>query len=458
MRAVHSIQGGLWLGGYLLITLLPLVFVLVSPAPAGRTFWTELSVGLAFVGLAMMCAQFLLIARFSWLKAPFGSDVVYQFHKVMSLVAIALVVAHPVILYIERWDVMRTRHLTAPWPWGLGMLAVVCLLWLVIVSFARKRLGVHYDAWRRAHAILACVAIAAAIGHVLIIDHYLAQPWQKALWLGYSLLWVLLIAYVRVFKPARELRERWEVASITPQRGGAYALRLRAVGDHRLRFRPGQFAWITLFDSPFSDREHPFSFSGSAHGDGSEVEFTIKELGDWTRRVKLATPGTRAFVDGPHGALSADRHADAKAFALFAGGIGITPMISHVRTFRDRGDTRPLVLFYAGKDWGGLTYAPELVEIARGMPSLRVVFVLGTLPSQAELGDTPPANVAFETGFVTPEIIERHAPMLLELARTRNHVECFICGPVPMMHAVERHLAKLGVPLGDYHSERFDFV
>ncbi|HOY60427.1 MAG TPA: hypothetical protein PK640_20095 [Verrucomicrobiota bacterium] len=106
---------------------------------------------------------------------------------------------------------------------------------------------------------------------------------------------------------------------------------------------------MTLGDSPFSDREHPFSFSGSAEQAPRHLEFTIKELGDFTRRIKNLKRGQRAYLDGPFGALSADRHPGAEGFVFIAGGIGITPMMSHLRTFADRGDRRPLVLIYGGE-------------------------------------------------------------------------------------------------------------
>jgi ferredoxin-NADP reductase len=34
----------------------------------------------------------------------------------------------------------------------------------------------------------------------------------------------------------------------------------------------------------------------------------------------------------------------------------------------------------------------------------------------------------------------------------------FVCGPGPMMDLAEEALARLGVPLSDLHSERFDLV
>jgi predicted ferric reductase len=457
MRTKHLITGALWGGIYLALSLAPLVFVMLSSTKPTRAFWTELSVGLGFVGLAMMCLQFALTARFPWLKAPYGSDVVYAFHRAISVVSVVLVLLHPLLLFASRWEQMKQRPFTHPWPFWLGTASVLALLVLIVISVRRKQLGISYDAWRRGHAVLAMLAVALAVAHVLLVGHYLAEAWQRALWLLYTGAFVLLIAYVRIIKPMLELRRPWRVRRVQPQRGGAVSLTLEPVGHAGLTFSPGQFAWITLWDSPFSDREHPFSFSGSAVNPDGSVEFTIKELGDWTRRVRTAQPGQAAYVDGPFGVLSADRHADAQGFALFAGGIGITPMLSHIRTFADRGDTRPLWLFYGAKDWNDLTYREELVLLARSMPTLRIVFVVSQMPNEAERAQLP-ASVHVATGMLTRELIDTHAPEIAAWTRAGKRLECFICGPTLMMCAVEAHLASLGVGLGDYHAERFNLV
>jgi predicted ferric reductase len=462
VRGKQWIVGSLWIGLYAALTLAPLVFVLLSTgaSKAPRAFWTELSVGLGFVGLAMMGLQFVLTARFGWLKAPYGSDIIYAFHRTISMVAVALIVAHPLLLFATRWEAMLRRPFTHPWPFWTGTFSVLCLLWIVIVSVWRSRLGIGYDQWRRAHAALAVVAVAAAIIHVLFIGHYLAAPWQRGFWLVYTLAFVGLILYVRVIKPIIELRHPWEVVSVAHQRGDATTLTLRPVGHEGFTFIPGQFAWLTVGDSPFSDREHPFSFSGSAAAALPDaqphptIEFTIKALGDWTSRIKAVAPGTRVYVDGPFGALSADRHQDAEAIALFAGGIGITPMLSHIRSFRDRNDPRPLWLFYAARDWEALTYREELEHLRTTMPTLRVLYVLSSSGSVPQA--TPPIPAV--QGFITPDLIRQHTPDLAQRITERKRVECFICGPPPMMDAVEKHLATLGVRLGDYHCERFNLV
>ena len=64
--------------------------------PPARDFWTEFSVALGYSGLAMMGLQFGLTARFRYVTEPWGEDVIYHFHRQISLIAVGLVVAHPV--------------------------------------------------------------------------------------------------------------------------------------------------------------------------------------------------------------------------------------------------------------------------------------------------------------------------------------------------------------------------
>lgn len=433
---------------YVALTLAPLAIILVSAGKPGRSFWTEFSVGLGFVGLAMMCLQFILTARFRTFKAPFGSDIIYAFHRSISTISVVFILLHPAILFFERWEQMKSRPFTHPWPFWLGTLSVVALLVLVVVSIYRKQLRIHYDGWRRTHAMLGVLAVGAAVAHVLLVGHYLSEPWQRAAWLAYTGVWLLLIVWVRLAKPLKELREPWTIDAVQPQRGGAVRLVLRPVNHPGLTFQPGQFAWITMWGSPLSDREHPFSFSGSAEAakNAGPIEFTIKELGDWTRRVREAKVGDPVYVDGPFGALSADRFPNRAGYVFIAGGIGITPMISHLRTFADRGDQTPCWLFYGNPTWDSVTYREELDALAVRLPNLKIVHVLSR-PDDSWQG---------ERGFITTDILAKHLPA--DLTSARNRYEFFICGPVPMMEAVEQSLAQLGISVGDYHAERFDLV
>ena len=60
---------------------------------------------------------------------------------------------------------------------------------------------------------------------------------------------------------------------------------------------------------------------------------------------------------------------------LIAGGIGVTPMMSIVRTFADKGDDRPLLLLYGSRTYEEITFREELEELT-GRVQLKVVHVL----------------------------------------------------------------------------------
>jgi predicted ferric reductase len=65
--------------------------------------------------------------------------------------------------------------------------------------------------------------------------------------------------------------------------------------------------------------------------------------------------------------------------------------------------------------------------------------------------EAPPPGWQGETGLITEALLARHLPR-------EGRYGYFVCGPPRMMDVVERALTRLGVPLGDVHSERFDLV
>ncbi len=437
------ISGLLWIFLYILITFSPLLILLIGSRPAGREFWRDLSVGLGFCGFAMLGLQFVLTARIKTIKAPFGSDIVYFFHHKVSQVMFFLIALHPILLFIFDPQSLRLLNLVkAPWAARFGVSAVLSMGLLIALSIWRKKIKLEYDRWRIWHGILATAGMALAMIHIELRGYYLNTLWKQLFWGAYGVFWIGVMAWVRVIKPFILLRRKYVVEAVIPERGNAYSLVLKAERHLGFKFHPGQFAWITLWDSPFQDHEHPFSISSSAaHRD--RLTFTIKELGDFTGRIKQATVGQYVYVDGPYGSFSIDRHPHAKEFVFIAGGIGITPLMSMLRTMADRGDQRKATLIYANKTIETTTFSEELQELS-GRLNLKQVLVL----------EAPPQGWEGERGFVTAEVLKRHLPT----ERGKDQVEIFICGPGPMMDAVERGLGQLGIPVGDYHSERFDLV
>jgi 3-phenylpropionate/trans-cinnamate dioxygenase ferredoxin reductase subunit len=391
----------------------------------------------------MMALQFVLTTRFKWLKAPYGADIVYHFHRQISFVALALILAHPLLLFTFSPDTLALLLVwSAPWRARAAVTAVIALFAVVGLSVWRKKLKIEYNRWRIWHGIFASAAVAFAMVHVLLVGHYVDLPWKRALWISYGIFWVGLLIYTRLIKPIFLLKRPYLVAEVKQELGNAWSLTLEPVGHKGFQFHPGQFAWITVRHSPFADVEHPFSISSSAEDQG-KLTFTIKELGDFTSTIKDLQIGEKVYVDGPFGSFSVNRHSHAQEFVFIAGGVGITPIMSMLRTLVDRRDERKLTLIYANKDWNQITFRDEIEELKRKL-NLKIVHVL----------EIPPENWFGEKGFINQEILLKSLPDF----KQRNRMEIFICGPAPMMNAVEKTLDQLGVWAGDFHSERFDFV
>jgi predicted ferric reductase len=436
----RALGGAFWVGLYLLAAAAPLFFAVFNDAPEARGFLHDFSIALGFVGLAMLGLQFLITARFQRLSAPFGIDVVIQFHREISYVALAFVVAHPVLLiFTDAPMATLLNPFTAPWRARFGLLGLAALVLIVVTSAWRVRLRLSYEAWRVLHGVLAVLIMAFSLIHVQMVGYYVAQFWKQVLWTFMSLSVVGLLVYVRVLRPWRLLRRPFVLEEVVPREGDTYSLVLRPDGHDGVRFRPGQFAWLSVGSHPFGIEQHPFSFSSSAE-QHDRVELTIKALGDFTATVGDLEPGTRAFLDGPYGVFSTELN-EAASFLFVAGGIGVTPVMSMLRTLADRGDRRPMVLLYAMERLEEATFRHELERLGDQL-DLRVVLV----PNE------PPDSWDGPSGFVDADLLAAHFP------DAKDRFQAFICGPDPMMDAVERALHDLGVPPDHVNLERFAFA
>jgi predicted ferric reductase len=150
----------------------------------------------------------------------------------------------------------------------------------------------------------------------------------------------------------------------------------------------------------------------------------IRELGDFTGDIAKVPVGRRVYIDGPYGAFTIGHPAD--MHVLIAGGVGITPMMSIIRTLADQGDKRPVMLLYGSKDWDVITFREEL-EATEARLDLTVVHVL----------ENPPDGWTGERGFITADVLRRHLP-----PPYADH-EYFICGPDVMIEvaALDRSTA-----------------
>ncbi len=140
-------------------------------------------------------------------------------------------------------------------------------------------------------------------------------------------------------------------------------------------------------------------------------------------------PGATIEVMRPTGLFVL--RASAAPIVAFAGGSGITPVMSIIKTALAT-TTRPVLLVYANRSRDSVIFEHDLTRL------------------QSRFGDrlTVHHHVDAELGFLD-------AARCAALAGDARHADFYICGPGPYMDTVEAGLSMLGVEPGRLFVERF---
>lgn len=434
------LRASAWWLAFLLLTLTPLALALLGDLPEARALLLEFGVMLGLLGLGVLSMQAVLSGRQRWFARGIGQDDLLQFHRQVGLLGLLLVLAHPTTLlladsrflaYLDpRVDSLRALSLT---------LVLLATLILVATSLWRLQLGLSYERWRLVHGLLALAIVALGLGHALLVDHYTAAAWKKAallLLVGGSL---CLVLDTRLGRPWRARRRPWRVTSVRPERDQCWTLGLAGEHGQQLAFRPGQYAWLTLGDSPWRLQQHPFTIASSPTT--GELAFTIKALGDFTGTIAGIEPGSRAWLEGPYGVFTYHAGKCPHGAVFIAGGVGITPVMAILRSLRDGGAREPVWLIYGSECWNKVVFREELEELTSSL-DLTLIHVL----------DQGHEGWHGETGHIDSGVLDRHLPAHLA------DLPCYLCGPEAMADSIEPELRRRGVPARNLYSERFDLV
>jgi ferredoxin-NADP reductase len=181
--------------------------------------------------------------------------------------------------------------------------------------------------------------------------------------------------------------------------------------------------------------EHPFSYSSSALSP-ERPSFTIQPYGGFSKEVASFEPGVPILVDGPHGAFRLRK--ETTGCVLIAGGIGITPSMSILRTAAEQDDPRAFVLVYSVKSPDRIVFFEQLAELETKL-DLSVIYVASSAPP-----DWPGSR-----GRITADVLDASLPVDL------RGWQFLVCGPPPFVDASSDLLRRLGIPTDHVHAERF---
>ncbi|MFH8836708.1 2Fe-2S iron-sulfur cluster-binding protein [Streptomyces sp. NPDC017868] len=226
---------------------------------------------------------------------------------------------------------------------------------------------------------------------------------------------------------------RLRVVEVIAETADAHSLVLQAPPESadRFAYRPGQFLTLKLPGADGSPAARCYSLASSPHT-GEPLKITVKRVagGHGSNWVcdRLAA-GDELEVLPPAGTFTPDS-LDGDLL-LVAGGSGITPVLSIAKSVLVGGRGR-VVLLYANRDESSVIFRDELRELTEDHPDrLLVIHWLESLQGLP--------------------VVE---PLAAALAPYADR-EAFVCGPQPLMDAVEQALRTLGASGDRIHRERF---
>ncbi|MEV4431166.1 ferredoxin--NADP reductase [Streptomyces sp. NPDC049602] len=226
---------------------------------------------------------------------------------------------------------------------------------------------------------------------------------------------------------------RLRVVEVVAETADAHSLVLQAPPESadRFTYRPGQFLTLRLPGADGRPAARCYSLASSPHT-GEPLKITVKRVAggygsNWV--CDRLAAGDELEVLPPAGTFTPDSLDE--DLLLVAGGSGITPVLSIAKSALAEGRGR-VVLLYANRDESSVVFRDELRALTQDHPHrLLVVHWLESLQGLPS--------------------VDRLAAVLTPYADR----EAFVCGPQPLMDAVEQALSTLGAPGDRIHREWF---
>lgn len=415
---------------------------------------TMLAIGqlTGLIGTVMYALNLFYATRLKFLEYLFGGlNRVYIAHHLLGGLALVMLSFHPLMLAFRfvASDIKQAALLLVPngifplealvdtqhiyhqsvlqqWAIFFGIIAFWGMVGLLLVTFFIK---LPYRIWLFSHKFLG-VAFAISAFHILFISSDVAKyPALRIYMLSIVGIGVAAFVYKSILGRIVIRRHSYVVENIATAGGGVVQLKMKPNGTP-ISYKAGQFVFMRLLNAGngISKEWHPFSISSNPKD--SQLEISIKALGDYTSKLDGVKPGTIVEVEGAYGRFSYVNYKNTKQIWI-AGGIGITPFLSMAKDIK--GSDVHADLYYSVKTESELINWDLLYSKAVNSPeNLRVI---------PFIGDKQPNYLDID--------------YIATMSGDLNDKDFYICGPPAMMQSLKKQLKARGVPGTSIHSEEF---
>ncbi|MCT4643001.1 MAG: iron-sulfur cluster-binding domain-containing protein [Bacteriovoracaceae bacterium] len=200
-------------------------------------------------------------------------------------------------------------------------------------------------------------------------------------------------------------------------------------------FLPGQFISFQIGDDAKTLRS--YSISSSIYNlNVIDVSIKLLEGGVGSAWFHARSIGDTVMAHPPSGLFTYNNE-DNSSLVFVAGGIGITPFMSMIRTLLDEGVKRKIDLFYGMKTLKDMAYHSELIELSSTYDNFNYHPIVSN--DEEYEGDK---------GFVSLDFIKKSISSIKDS-------KYYFCGPAIMTDTIMDALTNEGVLSKNLHSEKF---
>ncbi len=223
-------------------------------------------------------------------------------------------------------------------------------------------------------------------------------------------------------------------------------------GDVLLNYKPGQYLTIRVSPTGAEQQVRTYTLSSAP----SDAQYRISVKRETTRDAPAGLVSNFLYdtikvgdlieAKAPRGDFWLDT-AETRPVALFAAGVGVTPMVSMSRqaisdSLRLR-HLRPITVFHAARSTSERAFLGEFSDLRKASNGeLRYVSLIENPMPDEEAGQDFHA-----VGRLSASIVQAVLPLA--------DYDCYLCGPPPFMQSVYDLLIELGVKDANIYAESF---
>lgn len=375
--------------------------------------------------------------RPEWIERKVELKKLYMIHGIVAIFAVCFAVLH---------DLMSHLHGIAGLFGKIALYSSIAITILALIFLSNqilnlipginkivdliRKIATKFKINRELNLLfhtLAPLVVVFTFLHVCFIPKFNHRVGFMIFFVGYFIIFSILYLYYGVYKKIN--LPKYKVKSLTMMNDTTYKLVLEYFRGHKVTATSGKFVFI---NAPFTnlDEYHPFSIVKSENN-GKTITLGIKVSGDFTEKLAKIKPGSVIKIKGIFGHFSTPNNN--YPILTIAGGIGITPCLGLLNSLPTN---TKAYLVWSVRSTNEIAFKHELDCLSLTHPNVKII-----------IHDTS------KKGFINQKTLVNKIPEL----QNNDKLNCFLCGPKPMMDAIEKILVSQNIPKDFILAEGFIF-